>query len=134
MIKKLSSHLGILAILLTLASCSQKNNGASKSTGTPTVESYPIANTKLQNCHFKNPAPTYTYGATITPNPIVCDSGVATAVSLVSASPLPTNMQFSMDQLALTGIASEKMSQIPYQFYVENQSGYVILNLQLTVK
>lgn len=100
----------------------------------PQVEVFPISTGELKNCRFQNQNPVYSFGAAIPPNPVVCDSGVATSVQLLSPSPLPTGLSFAMNQLSLAGTANEKVSKAPYQFYIENSSGYQILKIQITVQ
>jgi hypothetical protein len=118
---------------LTLSACSQSNTDQSSAPSTPIVVSYPISNSKFKNCRFQNLNPTYSVNAQITPNPIDCDEGVATSVQLLSTTALPTGLTFSTATLSLVGTPSEKVSNAPYQFYVENEAGYVILTLNLTV-
>ncbi len=119
---------------LGLQACSKdKDTGPAANQG-PDVEKFPIAATQFKNCHFKDTSPTYTLNGVIPPNPIECDEGVAKKVELLTTNPLPNGLRFSMDQLSLTGTAGEKIASAPYQFYIENEAGYVILNLNLTVK
>ena len=128
------SGLAFLLIGFSLVSCSKQNEDASPSNPTPTVESYPISAGELKNCRFQNPNPTYTFGAPIAPNPILCDEGVAMDVQLLTPGTLPTGLQFSKGQLSLVGTASEKVVKAPYDFYIENASGYLRVKIQITVQ
>lgn len=124
----------VLGGILSLFACSKPNAEQPNGTQTPIPDSFPISNTKFKNCRFQVPNPVYTYGSSIVPNPILCDEGVARSVSLLSANPLPSGLSFSMAQLSLVGTASEKMTSAPYDFYIENEAGYAILKMQITVK
>ncbi len=126
----------ILALFFCLAalSCSKPNSENSRGNQIPIPDSFPLANSKLKNCRFEVENPTYSYGAAIVPNRILCDEGVARAVSLLSPTPLPAGLSFSLAELALVGTASEKMTSAPYQFYIENEAGYLILKMRITVK
>jgi hypothetical protein len=124
----------ILTTLILLTSCSKSTPIVDQGSGTPVVESFPIANTKFQNCRFQTAAPTYGVNSTITPNPIVCDAGVAKAVQLISTTPLPQGIIFSSDTLSLVGTPTVAMASTIFDFYIENESGYVILPLTITVK
>lgn len=123
-----------LMAALVLSSCSKKDSSPALSSGPPIVETFPVSAGEFKNCRFKDQSPTYTFGSTIAPNPIVCDEGVATTVQLLTPSPLPNGLQFKMSELGLAGIANEKVSRAPYQFYIENSSGYQILKIQITVQ
>jgi hypothetical protein len=125
--------LGFATLGLLATACSKQQANDTGGTGTPMVETFPISNSKLTNCHFQVAAPTYSVGSAITPNPIQCDQGVPTNVQVLNVAPLPTGLLFSMDQLSLTGTSAQKLSQTPYQFYLENEAGYVIITMQLTV-
>src|SRR5450759_3763765 len=80
----------LVLILIVLASCSKQASKDRSLTVIGDSESYPIGNSKLKNCHFKFPTPTYTFGATIEPNLIQCDEGVATMVQILTPAPLPS--------------------------------------------
>jgi hypothetical protein len=123
-----------LGLPLALGACSKSNSGDASSPTGIFPQTFPIASTVLTNCRFKNPNPIYSVGAPITPNSIQCDEGVATTVSLLNPTPLPSGLTFSMAQLSLVGTPTQKIAQTPFQFYVENESGYVILKIQITVK
>ena len=110
-----------------LTSCSKKNAADTPRGQIPIVDSFPISSSKFKNCRFQNENPTYTYGSAIPPNPILCDEGVARSVSLLTPTPLPAGLSFSMAELSLVGTASEKLTAAPYQFYIENEAGYLIL-------
>jgi hypothetical protein len=134
--KRFVLPLGPMLFLFTLllSACS-KQNGASDAVTTGIFpQTFPISSTVLMNCRFKNPTPIYTVGSPITPNSILCDEGVATSVSLLNATPLPSGLSFSMPQLSLIGTPTQKIPQTLFQFYIENESGYVILKMQMTVK
>ncbi len=88
----------------------------------------------LKNCRFQNPTPTYAFQSTISPNPIHCDQGIATAVTVLTPNSLPSGILFSQSQMSLTGSANEKVNQAPYLFYLENASNYLIIPLNLTIK
>ena len=126
--------LGIALFFIFSMGCSKQQQSASVPAPQPTVETFPISNSKLTNCRFQSAAPTYVSGTTIKPNPIICDQGVPTSVQVLNPNPLPAGIVFSKDQLSLTGTSTVKLAQTPYQFYLENEAGYVIINLQLTVK
>ena len=119
---------------LSLASCSKAKVSPLSPNNLSTAETFPIANSELKNCHFKDPNPTYTCGQTITPNPIQCDQGVARSVQILNPNPLPSGIQFSSNQLSLVGTAGERVTGSPYRFYLENEAGYVVLKMLLTVK
>jgi hypothetical protein len=124
----------ILFLALGISSCSKDKDSSAGDTPIPNVEAFPITAEKLSSCHFQNPSPTYTYQAPITANPILCKDGVPKKVELLTPTLLPSGLQFSMDNLSLTGVANEKTAQTPYQYYVENEAGYMIINLNVTVK
>jgi hypothetical protein len=124
----------ILTTFILLTSCSKSTPITDQSSGTPLVESFPIANTKFQNCRFQTPAPTYGVNSTITPNPIVCDAGVAKMVKLISTTSLPQGLVFSSDTLSLVGTPTVATKSTVFDFYIENEAGYVILPLTITVK
>lgn len=100
----------------------------------PVVESFPAQNAKFKNCHFKVAFPVYSLNSAIAPNPIQCDEGVAKTVQLLSANALPAGLMFSTASLSLVGTPTEKTAIAPYNFYLENEAGYVIIQLNLTVK
>lgn len=110
---------------ILVSGCTQ-DQPTNQNPGTPDPQMDFISATKLKNCHFQNAAPSYTFNSTITPNPIICAEGVAKSVQLLTPSPLPSGIQFSMDQLSLTGTANEKVIGAPYQFWIENEAGYAI--------
>jgi hypothetical protein len=126
--------LSLLLGVFFLTSCS-KEKAASDPTNTPLgVETFPIANSALKNCRFQVSNPTYTQGSTIPQNPIICDEGVARSVQILGPNAtLPAGIQFSNAQLSLVGTPTEKVSNAQYQFYLENEAGYVILKMNLTV-
>ena len=119
---------------LALAACSQKNPDGPVSNLGPTVESFPIENTQFKNCHFHDQTPSYSVNTAITPNYISCDEGVAKSVQLLSATALPAGLSFDMGTLSLVGTATEKITNAAFDFYIENEAGYLILHLVLTVK
>jgi len=123
-----------LVALLSLSACSQKDSNRTPGSQNITPEPLPISNSKLTNCHFKDAHPVYSFQSTIAPNPISCDNGVPRKVELLTPTPLPGGLQFAMNQLSLTGSPSEKVTSAPYQFYLENEAGYVIIPIQITVK
>jgi len=118
----------------SLFSCSKAKDAPHASSTLPTAETFPISNSELKNCHFKDQNPTYTFGQTIPQNPIQCDQGVPRSVQILNPNPLPNGIQFSMNQLSLVGTANERVASAPYRFYIENESGYLILKMLLTVK
>ncbi len=131
-IKSKSAFL-IACVLLSATGCA-KATSQDPTYLTPDPETYPIENSQLMNCRFKEPKPVYSLNSKINPNPILCDEGVATKVELLSINTLPAGLQFSMDSLSLIGSATQKVASTTYQFYIENEAGYLILNLSLTVK
>jgi hypothetical protein len=120
--------------LVFLASCSKQASKDRKTNVQVDSESYPIENSKLKNCHFKVQAPTYTFGATIEPNIIQCDEGVPKKIEILTPAPLPSGIQFSQNTLSLIGTANERVVQAPYDFYLENESGYVIIKIQISIQ
>ena len=130
---KLNSVFLIAFLLISATGCA-KATSQDPTYLTPDPETYPIENAQFKNCHFKDPKPVYTLNSKINPNPILCDEGVATKVEMLSINTLPTGLQFSMDSLSLIGTATQKVAPTTYQFYIENEAGYLILNLNLTVK
>ncbi len=129
-----NTYNALLALLLALTSCSKATTANNTATPIPDVETFPITAGKLTNCRFQNPSPTYTFQSTIAANPILCENGVPRKVELLTPTDLPTGMMFSMNQLSLTGVANQRVTGAPYQYYIENEAGYMIINLQVTVK
>lgn len=128
--------LGLLtAVLLVAAGCSKSKDETIPFDGQDsTPQSFPLSAALLKNCRFQNPNPTYTYGQMIPPNPVICDEGAVKNVSVLNANPLPSGLSFSTAQMSLVGTASERVASAPYQFYLENEAGYIVLKMQLTVK
>lgn len=125
----------LTGLLLLAAGCSKSKDQPEPFDGQDsTPQSFPLSAALLKNCRFETPNPTYTYGQTIPPNPVICQEGAIKSVSVLNANPLPSGLAFSTAQMSLTGTASERMTASPYQFYIENEAGYVILKMQLTVK
>jgi hypothetical protein len=122
--------------LFALSACSKKEAERSPTGQIEGPISFPITSSKLENCRFKNPAPTYAFNSSIEANTILCDEGVPTKVELLTPNPLPNGIEFSMNQnlLGLTGTAKERVIGAPYEFYLENEAGYQIIKLTLTVK
>jgi len=121
--------------MLALASCSKPAASAVTPMGDPTLETYPISNTQLTNCHFQNPKPSYAFGSTITPNPVICDNGsVALVAQVLTPAALPTGLNFSEGTLALTGVANEKVTNAAYDIYLENGAGYTIIKIQISIQ
>ena len=119
---------------MILASCSKEASKESKPNIQLGSESYPIENAKLKNCHFKYSTPSYTFGASIEPNIIQCDEGVPKKIEILTPAPLPSGIQFSQNTLSLIGTANERVVQAPYDFYLENESGYVIIKIQISIQ
>jgi hypothetical protein len=133
----MAKGIAILALALTglaLTSCSKKAPDQSTAYSPPVAEGYAVENTKFKNCHFKVAAPTYSVNAAIAPNAIQCDEGVAKKVEVLSTSALPAGLTFSMGTLSLVGTPTEKVTNAPFDFYIENEAGYLILHMALTVK
>ena len=128
----------LLILSAALLSCSQTNSNPPASNPAPApppvVESYALENTAFKNCHFADIAPSYSLNVPITPNKIQCDEGVAKKVELLTPAILPSGLSFSLATLSLVGTPSEKANKVPFDFYIENESGYSILHLTLTVK
>lgn len=125
----------LLAVsLVLLSACSKKDAGRSPNSQNIAPEPLAIESSKLTNCHFKVSNPTYSYQSTIAPNPIQCDDGVPRKVELLTPTPLPNGIQFAMNLLSLTGVAGERVINAPYEFYLENEAGYVMIKLLVTVK
>jgi hypothetical protein len=116
------------------ASCSKPNQSNPSGGQIPIPDSFPLSNTKFKNCRFEVENPVYSFGAAITPNRILCEEGYVRSVSVLSPNPLPAGLSVSTTEFALTGTASEKMTAAPYQFYIENEAGYLILKMRITVK
>jgi len=124
----------VFGSILTLSACSKQELQSFRRNLPTDSESIPIENSKLKNCRFQSTNPTYPFGSTIQPNPILCDEGVPRKVELLTPSPLPSGVQFSMDQLSLVGTANERVIQAPYEFYLENESGYLIIKIQISIQ
>jgi len=124
----------LLLSLISLVSCSKQAAKEVKPVVVGDSESYPIQNSKLKNCHFKFPTPSYSFGATIEPNLILCEEGVPKKVEVLTPAPLPSGIQFSPNTLSLNGTANERVVQAPYDFYLENESGYVIIKIQISIQ
>jgi hypothetical protein len=120
--------------LASLVSACSKSPDQAPNVAAPVVESFPAQNAKFKNCHFKVAFPVYSLNSAIAPNPIQCDEGVAKTVQLLGANVLPAGVTFSTASLSLVGTPTEKTAIAPYNFYLENEAGYVILQLNLTVK
>ena len=120
-------------ILLGASSCSKTPPYAQ--TAIPgNEETMPIGNFQMKNCRFNNSAPHYTYGAAIAPNYIQCDEGLPATVQKLSPAALPQGMQFSNGVLGLTGTPTERVIQAPYEFYLENPSGYQVIKIQISIQ
>lgn len=124
----------LIAISMMNSSCSKENQNAKRVIQSGDSESIPIENSKLVNCRFSNPNPSYTFGSTITQNTIICDEGVAKKVEQLTPSPLPSGIQLNADSLSLTGTANERVIQAPYEFYLENEAGYTIIKIQISIQ
>ncbi len=129
-----ANGIALALLILTLVSCSKQDRKPLSTPANPIVETFPISSGQFQNCRFENPSPTYSFGSAITPNPIICDQGVATSVQLLTPSPLPSGIQFKLGSLSLVGTANEKVQKAPYQFYIENEAGYQLLKIQITIQ
>jgi hypothetical protein len=117
-----------------LTGCSQEELRSILPPSISDSESIPIENSTLKNCRFQSTNPTYRFGSVIEANPILCDEGVPKKVELLTPSPLPSGIQFSMDQLSLMGTANERVIQAPYEFYLENESGYTTIKIQISIQ
>ena len=133
-LKQVVRGLGVSAILISLNACSRAQDNQTGGNPFPAVQSFPIEASKLKNCRFQTPNPVYTQGQRITNNRISCDEGVPRSVQILGPTALPSGLQFSMDQIALIGTPGEKISNGNYSFYLENEAGYIILKMALTVK
>jgi hypothetical protein len=129
----LSTTLLLLSVILN-SSCSKENQNARRVIQSGDSESIPIENSKLVNCRFSNPNPSYSFGSTITPNTIICDEGVAKKVEQLTPSPLPSGIQLNSESLSLSGTANERVIQAPYEFYLENEAGYTIIKIQISIQ
>ena len=130
----MAKGIALLLATLLLQACSKSNSDQPVGAQIPTVESFPIANTQFKNCTFKEQTPTYSANAAITPNYISCDEGVAKAVQLLSGAKLPAGLRFDLGTLSLVGTPTEKVTAAPFDFYIENEAGYLILHMAITVK
>jgi hypothetical protein len=125
----------VAGLLLLTAGCSKSNDQPEPFDGQDsTPQSFPLSAALLKNCRFETPNPTYTYGQAIRSNPVICDEGAVRSVSVLNTNPLPSGLSFSTGQMSLVGTASERIPTTAYQFYLENEAGYAILKMQLTVK
>ena len=131
--KPIQSLLFIVLMAITL-SCSKQKSAGSTGFQPSLGETFPVSSSVLKNCHFQETQPIYFSGQSITANPILCEEGVARSVTLLTPAALPTGLAFSMSQLSLTGTPTEKSLSAPYEFYIENEAGYAILKMQITVK
>ncbi len=127
---------GLCATLLltSVNACSRAKNELTGGNPFPTVQSFPIEASQLKNCRFQTANPVYSQGQRITDNRISCDEGVPRSVQILGPTPLPSGLQFSMDKIALIGTPAEKISNGNYSFYLENEAGYIVLKMALTVK
>ncbi len=123
-----------MLVLVSLNACSRAKDELTGGNPFPAVQTFPIEASKLKNCRFQTANPVYSQGQRITDNRISCDEGVPRSVQLLGPTPLPTGLQFSMDKIALIGTPGEKITNGNYSFYLENEAGYVILKMALTVK
>ena len=122
-------------ILGFFSACTPNNSTPPAPTSVPTVDTSAVSAPALVNCHFQTQKATYSFNTTIKPNPITCDNGgVPRTVQVLSPAPLPPGLEFDATKLALVGTATEKQALSPYKFYLENEAGYVIINLQITVQ
>jgi hypothetical protein len=121
-------------ILVSLSACSRAKDELTGGTPFPAVQSFPIEASQLKNCRFQTANPVYSQGQRITDNRISCDQGVPRSVQILGPTALPSGLQFSMDKIALVGTPGEKITSANYSFYLENEAGYVILKMALTVK
>ncbi len=78
--------------------------------------------------------PSYTVGQTITANRILCDEGVATKIEVLTPTPLPKGLTLDLASRSLIGKPEERVIQAPYQIYLENEAGYLVISLTLTVR
>ena len=117
-----------------MGACSKQASKDRKTNVIVDPESYPIENTKMKNCRFKFSSLNYTFGATIEPNIIICEEGVPKKVEVLTPAPLPSGIQFDSNTLSLIGIANERVIQAPYDFYLENESGYAIIKIQISIQ
>lgn len=124
----------VCSLAILLGSCSPEDQNTAKVKPVQEAESLPVENTKLKNCRFKFTAPNYAFGSSIEPNPIQCDEGVPKKVEILTPSPLPSGIQFSSSVLSLIGTANERVIQAPYEFYLENESGYSIIKIQISIQ
>jgi hypothetical protein len=130
----IASSAFLLASLALLSTGCSKDATTAATVTPQSVETFPLENTVLTGCDFQTPNPTYAFNSTIAPNPIVCKAGVARTVTLISPGLLPSGLKFDPTQLSLVGVANEKMVAVPYTYYVENEAGYIILKLTITIK
>ncbi len=125
--------LSILSLII-FSACTKEASKDSKPNLVIDSESFPIENTTLKNCRFKIPNPTYTFGSTIEPNPILCDEGVPKRAEILTPAAPPNGIQLSSATLSLVGIANERVVQAPYDIYLENESGYAIIKIQISIR
>lgn len=120
-------------LVLAASACTQKKSDTSAPFN-PEVVLDELSSAPLKNCKFVNPAPIYAFQSAIAPNSIICEEGIPTKVELLTDSPLPTGIRFDNAQLAIVGNANEKVSKAPYQFYLKNEAGYMVVTLNITIQ
>lgn len=125
-----------LALTFTTAvtACSKGKEAGSPSGNIPDVEVFPLTNQKLVNCRFAQPAPVYAFNAKIAPNVIQCEEGVPKRIEVLTPNPLPAGLELDPKTLSLIGTAKEKVSKAPYVVYLENEAGYVKIQLNISVQ
>lgn len=132
---KILAFFGLTLLTLSMVGCSKdKQAQSTENKPIPDVETFPIANSILTRCRFAIPAPRYTLNSRIAPNVIQCDEGVPKRVEVLSANPLPNGLELDPEQLALVGTPKERVQNATYVVYLENEAGYVKIQLSITVQ
>jgi hypothetical protein len=124
----------VFMLLVTLSACSKKSSERDPNGQITVPEGYPLSSSKLENCRFKDPAPTYSFNSTIELNAIQCDDGVPRTVQVLTPNGLPNGLEFTYSPLGLHGTAKERVVAAPYEFYLENEAGYQIIRMTITIK
>jgi hypothetical protein len=124
----------VLGCILSCAKPKTLTAPAAPGNNTPEGEQFAVTASELKNCRFTSAEVTYSRNQPIPPNPVTCDSGVASSSEVVSAKPLPPGLRFNSGSLRLEGTPVETSSSQLYQIYLENSSGYLIIPLRIQVQ
>ncbi len=133
---KILSRALLIGLIACLACSKPKtlNSAKPEDPTRPDSEQFAVSASELKNCRFTRPEVVYAKNQPITPNPVLCDSGVATFSEVLSARPLPAGLRFSASTLRLEGTPTEASAAGVYRLYLENSSGYLIIPLRISVQ